>query len=510
MNAAHRLLSIPHDPARYQRTVWILISVLILGRLACAGVTPLAYDEAYYWLWSKHLAGGYYDHPPMIALFIRLGTWIAGDTRLGLRLVCMLAGIPATWAIWRSAQILFQDARLAATAALFFNLTLIVSGGTLLATIDAPLMVASTFVLFFLAKVSENRQGAWWLAVGAAVGGALLSKYSALFFGVSIVAWLLIVPGQRRWLATPWPWLGGLLAILLFLPVIVWNAEHDWVSFIKQFGRAAIDRWRPYFLGEYLGGQLGLATPPIFVLGALGLFAFGQGRGGSPTARVLLGALVWPLTLYFAWHSLHARVEANWTAPIYPAFALAAAAAAHGMDWHGRTALLVDWARRLAVPLGIAITFFLYLQGMFGIIPLGAADATARQLGPGWPALGAQIDALRMQVRAPAILTTSYATTSWLAFYLPTRPPVVQVNERIRWINAPEPDGILFQGPLLYVCMVDCGEADIVRARYERFDEIARMPRTRHGVQIETYVIYRVEGLRGDPLDRTPAPELRR
>jgi hypothetical protein len=253
---------------------------------------------------------------------------------------------------------------------------------------------------------------------------------------------------------------------------------------------------------------MGLATPPIFVLSALGLLAFWQGRGGTRTTRVLLAALVWPLTLYFAWHSLHARVEANWTAPIYPALALAAAAAAHGIDWQGRSALYVAWARRLAVPVGLGITIFIYLHGMFGLIPLGAMDATARQLGPGWPALGAKIDALRTQTGARAVLATSYATTSWLAFYLPSRPPVVQINERIRWVNAPEPDRTLFEGPLLYVCALDCGAAGIVQARYEKFEEIARLPRTRHGVEIETYAIYRVEGLRGDPLGRTPPPEL--
>src|SRR5215207_1581234 len=496
------------DAAHYQRRIIVLIVALMVARLLCAALTPLAYDEAYYWLWSKNLAAGYYDHPPMVAALIRLGTLITGDTEeLGLRLVCVLLGLPATWAVWRSADILFADARLAATAALFFNLTMIVAGGTVLATIDAPLIVASAFVLFYLAKVMQPGHGAWWLALGTAVGCALPSKYSALFFGLGILAWLMIVPEQRRWLLTPWPWLGGFVAFMLFLPVILWNAEHGWVSFIKQFGRAAVAQWTPYYLGEYLAGQLGLATPSIFVLGVMGLIAFGRGRGGTRTARVLLSALVWPLAVYFAWHSLHARVEANWTAPAYPAFALAAAAAAHGVDWQGNWARLADWSRRLAAPVGLAISGILYLQGMFGIVPLGVIDPTARQLGPGWRSLGAQIDALRQRVGARAVLATSYAATSWLAFYLPSRLPVVQVNERIRWVNAPEPDRALFQGPLLYVCKLVCDETDLVRSRFDKFDEIARFPRTRRGVEIETYTVFRVEGLRGDPLERSPPPE---
>ena len=90
--------------------------------------------------------------------------------------------------MWRAAAILFRDDRIAATAALFFNLTLIVALGTVIVTPDSPLLVASAFVLLFLAKLIDTNNGAWWLAAGAAVGVGLLSKYSVLFFGVSILA----------------------------------------------------------------------------------------------------------------------------------------------------------------------------------------------------------------------------------------------------------------------------------------------------------------------------------
>ena len=70
-------------------------------RLVAAAFTPITFDEAYYWMWSKHLAGGYYDHPPMVAVVIRLGTLIAGDTELGVRLVSILLALPMSWAVYR-------------------------------------------------------------------------------------------------------------------------------------------------------------------------------------------------------------------------------------------------------------------------------------------------------------------------------------------------------------------------------------------------------------------------
>src|SRR6516164_6440077 len=207
---------------RLVRNTSLTILALVALRLIAAAVTPITFDEAYYWMWSKSLAGGYYDHPPMVAYVIRAGTMIAGDTELGVRLVSILLALPMSYAVYRSAAILFGGARLAATATILLNVTLMAAVGTLIVTPDAPLLVASSFVLFFLAKVLETGRGAWWLAVGAAVGCALLSKYTALLFGPAILIWLVIAPRQRRWLITIWPYLGAVVSFAIFAPVILW------------------------------------------------------------------------------------------------------------------------------------------------------------------------------------------------------------------------------------------------------------------------------------------------
>src|ERR1700759_2035217 len=239
----------PQD-ARLARNTVLTVLALVLVRLVAAAFTPLTFDEAYYWTWSKHLAGGYYDHPPMVAIVIRLGTMFAGDTELGVRLVSILLALPMSWAVYRTAEILFASQRIAATSAILLNVTLMAAVGTLIVTPDAPLLVAASFVLFFLAKVLETGRGAWWLAVGVAVGLALLSKYTAMFFGLAILIWLVAVPELRRWLSSPWPYLGGLVAFAVFTPVILWNADHQWVSFIKQFGRARIEEFKSAFSAE--------------------------------------------------------------------------------------------------------------------------------------------------------------------------------------------------------------------------------------------------------------------
>src|SRR6188768_1585039 len=100
------------DEARPGLMTALAILVLVALRMVAAACTPITFDEAYYWTWSKHLAGGYYDHPPMVAVVIRLGTLLAGDTELGVRLVSILLALPMSWAVFRTAELLFGGTRI--------------------------------------------------------------------------------------------------------------------------------------------------------------------------------------------------------------------------------------------------------------------------------------------------------------------------------------------------------------------------------------------------------------
>jgi len=494
---------------RLVRDTSLTVLALIVLRLVAAAWTPLTFDEAYYWMWSKHLAFGYYDHPPMVALVIRAGTLIGGDTELGVRLFSILLALPMSFAIYRTAAILFGGTRLAANATILFNVTLMVAVGTLIVTPDSPLLVAASFVLFFLAKVLETGRGAWWLAVGAAVGCALLSKYTALLFGPAILIWLVAVPKQRRWLISLWPYLGGLVAFAIFASVILWNAEHQWVSFLKQIGdRVRVDEFHPYHVAELIPTQFAFATPLVFILGAMGLYALIRRKAGAMPARVLIDAMFWTIAAYFIWHSLHARVEANWFAPVYPAFAIAAAVAAHLVRWEAREERLVRFCLRWAPSVGIVMFALLVLQANTGWLSLYRRDATVRSVGVGWRELADQIEAVRKRVGATCVLAPDYGTTSWLAFYLPRSTCVVQPIQRIRWVNMGEPDRAQLAGPLLYVDEVRPEATPYVKNTFARVARIVELPRRRGPLTIETYAIDLVQEPKGDVLDRSPPPEL--
>jgi len=187
---------------QYEAAVVVTILVLVAVRLACAAATTLSFDEALYWLWSRHIAGGYYDHPPINPILIRLGTTAFGNTEFGVRVFGVLLALPASWAIWRSGAILFKDERVGATAALYFNLTLLVAVGSALATPDNAVVAATAFLLLALAKLYDTGRGAWWLAIGVALslpvlgfGGVMLSRmlrraHGLVEFGAALLGWI--------------------------------------------------------------------------------------------------------------------------------------------------------------------------------------------------------------------------------------------------------------------------------------------------------------------------------
>jgi 4-amino-4-deoxy-L-arabinose transferase-like glycosyltransferase len=474
------------------------VIALIIVRGVVAAVTPLSFDEAYYWMWSKHLAAGYYDHPPAVAYVIRAGTALFEDTSFGVRFVPWLLSIVATWAVWRAGMILLRE-QAGALAALFFNVMPMIGVEGLVATPDAPEMAAAALVLYALAKIAATGRGEWWLAAGIAAGFALLSKYTGFFLGLGILVWLAAVPKERRWFFSFWPYLGGAIALLMFVPVILWNARHDWVSFALQFGRVENSGFTLRFLGEFLAGQIGLATPFIIILAFAGIAVALRGRGGEGQRTLALAAsVILPATLYFIWHSLHDRVQGNWPSFLYPAVALAAAATCLGMHTE-RSSLLMRVSRASAIPLAVVMIAAAYAQALFDVVPI--REPVSRLLAFNMAPVVRELEDLRTQQHAGAIVTTSYALAAWFSFYMPGHVPVVQLNERFRYLDQPQPARSVIEGPLLYVTEARNDQSAQLAQRFADITPVARIDRTRGGAIIDQYAVYRVEGLKGDPFD---------
>ena len=303
-----------------------VISVLTAFRFWASAKIGLAADESYYWLWSRLPAAGYFDHPPMVAWWIWASTALFGDSEFGVRALSVVATAVTSYAVFATARNLGLSEAIASRGAIWFNATILVGVGAILITPDSPSVMFWALAVWVLADIRRTGTGWLWLLVGLFAGLGCLSKYTNLFLGVGVLLWLLVDREARRWFLSPWLWAGGLVAILVFLPVLLWNADHGWISFAKQFGRVAAEGIRLQYVGEFAASQIGLLNPLIAVFvgfGAwLGLRSFARRRRLSEGALVFLLALSLPLIAYMAVHSLHARVQGNWLAPVYPALVL--------------------------------------------------------------------------------------------------------------------------------------------------------------------------------------------
>lgn len=468
------------------RRAGFLIAALLAARALAAMLLPLSADEAYYWLWSKHLDFGYFDHPPAIAWAIRAGTLLFGDSAIGVRASGLALSVAASWLVFDSAVLLLKDRPRAWLAALLFNLTLMVNVEMLAATPDMPSVATSALFLWALARVQDSRDGRWWLMAGAAAGLGMLAKYSTAFLGLGALLWLIADRDARRWLLTPWPWAGALLALILFLPNLLWQAAHQWETFTFQLGRTLGHQLTARFLLEFVGSQFGLATPGIFLLGLAGLW---QARQGSN--RFLLAALlVVPALLYFLIHTLHDRVQGNWPSFLFPAFCIVAASA----FGEGRPAW--RWCSRLAMPLAGLMLILVYVQAVTGILPLGKADPLPRLLGRGFRPVADSLPAAARAGGAAAVLTTDYETAAWLRFYKPGL-AVIEAGEPWRYPNAPSPPLALLSQPLLYVVEQRRDQHAMLADYFSVVEPVTALQIKRNGEDLATYAIYRVSGSKG-------------
>lgn len=282
---------------------------------------PVFAQESYYWTYSQHPALSYFDHPPMVAWLIWLGTAVFGDGATGIRLATFLCGA-CTLLLGRSLLLAFGASANARRGWLVLaSCVPILMMTRFLANPDPPLAVFWLATIVALWHARTGKLG-WWAVAGLAAGCALLSKYTAAFLAVGGAIVLLCDAPMRRQLRRPGPFLGVVVAAITFLPVVLWNVGNDFESFRFQtagrWERAQLT-WR--WFAEFASGQLGLFNPFLAVLlpaAIAWLWRRARGKDGAtdPRATWLL-AFGLPLPLFFLANTVAVQVKANWIVPAY-------------------------------------------------------------------------------------------------------------------------------------------------------------------------------------------------
>ena len=407
---------IPQARHRLTSLELVAIAVLVvaaLGRLWLALAMDLDGDEAYYAFWAHWLSLAYLDHPPGVALSIWLGQAIFGPTVFGVRAFALLAQLAVAAALWRTTRLLVPNRNAAPIAVIWYSLSL-VAAISFVATPDAPSTLFWTLATWAAAEATARTRPNWWLAVGVWAGLGLVSKYTNAWLGIGLVAFLLLTPDGRRQLLRWQLWVGGLLALVVFSPVLWWNATHEWRSFLFQGARiTSVETRLGELLPEFLMSQAALTGPILMACSMLGIVAWAIGHSRQTGAKLALPILTsLPLLLYFLVHALHARVEANWPQPVLPMMTIVAA-------WVVVSLKSRLWTMALVVAqaaLGVVLVGLLTWQAIFVPFDLGAADRT--RMLRGWSALAAEVRDLADANGARSILTDgTYRLSGELFFY---------------------------------------------------------------------------------------------
>jgi dolichol-phosphate mannosyltransferase len=401
----------------------------LLVRLIYAGQLELLEEEAYYWNYARHLDIGYLDHPPMVAVLIRLGTAIFGDSEFGVRVCALLTWLLGAWFTYRYAC-RSLDRTIAFRTLLLYSLLPFFFWTGLVMTPDAPLVACWAAVLFSLHRALIGGDNKAWRWIGLWLGLGLLSKYTIALLGLAAVLFMVLDRRARAWFFRPQPYLAALLALLVFSPVILWSLRHDWASFVFQ-RQGRISEVSMFSTHRLFGGILLLITPlgPI-ALGhflrhgrsVLGRFLAADGQAAERENRFIRCMVLVPLAVFLGF-SLFREVKLNWTGPLWLALLPYMAMTMRDLGRRVATDRFVRAMRRLwpATALGVIL---LTVAGLhYFTLGLPGVPNLRGPFMMGWRELAAAVDRVVAQVEhktgtLPLVVGMDpYPIASALTFY---------------------------------------------------------------------------------------------
>jgi hypothetical protein len=370
------------------RLVLLWLGVWWIANLVQSGFTELANDEAYYHMFAERLAWGYFDHPPVTALLVWAGERLFGG-ELGVRFFFTVLQPLYLWILWRLIRPADAGRRDAALFVVVSAATLMLQLYGFIAVPDGPLMFTTALFLLTFKWFSENRRRAW-LWMGIAMALMAYSKYH----GALVV--LFALAANPRQLLRPALYSSGAVALLLLVPHLVWQYEHDWASFAYHLsGRNSV--FRPGYVVEFLANVL-VVFNPFFV--PLYVQAWRKVKPQTPVGRALKFLPV-AFIVFFMLSSLRGYVQPQWV--IVSCFGLVCVLFAYARR-HPRTRRYVMRAGGVTVGLIVLVRLVMIFN------PLGIRFEVFNN-PESYAAIAAEADG------RPVVFRYGYAVAAKYAFY---------------------------------------------------------------------------------------------
>ncbi|ATN37847.1 hypothetical protein ACO34A_29245 (plasmid) [Rhizobium sp. ACO-34A] len=470
-------------------TQWKLAAIAVLAyvtvlRIVYQGSIDVLPQEAYYWNYAQHPAMGYLDHPPMVAWLIWLGTAVFGDSEFGVRIGATMCWLATAFFAFRFAYNLFGRTPAFLTLLLLSVLPFFFAVGAVM-TPDAPLTAAWAGALYFLERALIGNRKKAWLGAGVCIGLGMLSKYTIALLGPATIVFLIMHPESRRWFFSKWPYLGAILAAVLFSPVILWNATNDWASFQFQGTRRWLAddiRISTHTLIAYIATLIGPIGIWLAAAGMLRLVRLHDRFATRSQAVFVIVFTLVPLSVFLGFSLLHG-VKLNWTGPIWltllPAMAsVVAIAVKDGRAPHLMAALKVGTATS-------TLLFALALHYLALGLPFVGYSGSLRGLPVAWEEFVSAAERIKTQVAMetgePPLLVgmDTYNIASELGFYSRGRTALAGITSQ----NLFGKNGLMFsvwasdlpsepKAVIMYGLKESSLSADELEGRFERIGPI--------------------------------------
>ncbi len=454
------------EPAAEDR-MWTRLGYALIGTLLCARLAyvasstiQLSEDEAYQWLWAKHPALSYYSKPPFIAYAQWLGTALFGDTQLGVRFFA-----PVIAALLGVMLFRFVSAQLGPRLGCLFLVTVaavpLLSVGSIIMTIDPLTVLFWTGAMLAGWNAIGSGRTRDWLVVGLCFAGGFLSKYISPLQWLSFALFFALWPPARACLRTTGPWLAVGVNLLATIPVLVWNAQHGWITATHLKERGGLDQvWRPTlkFFGEFLGAEFGLLNPLFFIALIVALVRFWRHdwkrratESASAALRLYLFCHGGIVLGFYLLYTFKTRVHPNWIATSIVPLLLFTFFVAHDR-WRAGAA----WPRRMlisGISLGLPLIVLIHDTNLIGKLTQRLLPAKMDPLMRvrGYDALvkivAAQRDQLAAEGRPVFVITDHYGLCGHLNFYWPDAKARVTTDPLVTVLSADRPQNQIWFWP---------------------------------------------------------------
>ncbi|NPA13402.1 MAG: glycosyltransferase family 39 protein [Aquificae bacterium] len=460
-----------------------------------ANITDLSTEEAQYWLWSKYLDLSYYSKPPLVAYMNFVSTSILGDTEIGVRINAIILGFGIGLLVYLLVRDIFKDENLALFSSIFVVAVPSYQIGSYLFLTDAPLGFFWLLTVYLFYKAVKEDKPFFWITAGVSAGLGFLSKFTMVLFLPPAILFLILF--HRNVFKNRWFYISILVASLFTIPVVVWNIQHDFLTFKHIFslgqGKKEVSLVKSLsYIGEYIASQIGLNSPFLFPF-----FAYAVYRGFREWRNEKVFYLwVFPVFVFllFMFMARKKHIEANW-----PAFGYATLYALGAYYVYTKR-----WFRFFWVAFAVSVWAIITLFYPFYLDRLGLTKLYPPKVDPlhrlvGWEGLARKVDSVVASLGTDRyfVFSESYHIASELAFYMKGHPRTycVVINRRMNqfdlWGSIRKFEGLGYTG--VYVSR--WGLPEKIKKSFRRVKAHYTYDIIYRGWKYRTYHIYVLEDL---------------